>query len=106
MDKISDSGSKFSNFFQEIKFIAKRLDYWIPFGINQLGSVLYVATIQKTHLSLGVPLANAFSFLFTAITGACLGEQIPGKDLILGTFLITVGTGCLIYDKILREESN
>lgn len=81
MDKIVDTGSKLQNFLLEIKFIFKRLDYWIPFIVNQLGSVLYVLTIQKTQLSLGVPIANAFSFLFTAITGTFLGEQIPGKGL-------------------------
>jgi len=104
MDKLADTGSKVKNFLLEIKFIFKRLDYWIPFAINQLGSVLYVATIQKTQLSLGVPIANAFSFLFTAVTSTFLGEAIPGKDLILGTSLITLGTGLMIYDKVLRES--
>ncbi|KAL5288616.1 TMEM234 family protein [Megaselia abdita] len=103
MNKLKDSGSKIKNFLLEAKFIFKRLDYWIPFAINQFGSVLYVATIQKTQLSLGVPIANAFSFLFTAVTGSLLGEQIPGKDLIIGTTFITIGTGFLIYDKILRD---
>ncbi|XP_055854737.1 transmembrane protein 234 homolog [Episyrphus balteatus] len=86
-----NTGSKIKNIILEIKLIGSRLGYWIPFLLNQLGSVLYVYTLQSASISVAVPIANSLSFAFTAVVGYLLGEKIPGKNVIIGTMLVTAG---------------
>ncbi|XP_055906572.1 transmembrane protein 234 homolog [Eupeodes corollae] len=99
-----NTGSRIQNFIQEVRLIGSRLGYWIPFLLNQLGSVLYVYTLQSASISVAVPIANSLSFAFTAVVGYLLGEKIPGKNVIIGTVLVTLGTSMIIYDK-LKEQS-
>lgn len=76
-----NSGSSSKNLWLELKMIGMRLKYWIPFLLNQMGSVVYVWTLQTSNIIVAVPVANSLTFAFTALTGYCLGEKIPGKSL-------------------------
>ncbi|XP_016927720.2 transmembrane protein 234 homolog [Drosophila suzukii] len=105
IESVKDTGSKWRNFVQEARTIGSRWRYWIPFGLNQCGSALYVWTLQSASITVAVPVANSLSFAFTAITGYALGEKLPGRKVILGTLLICCGSILMIYDKILQEES-
>lgn len=95
-----NTGSRLKNVLLEIQLVGSRLGYWIPFLLNQLGSVLYVYTLQSASISASVPIANSLSFAFTAVVGFLLGEKIPGKNVIIGTALVTLGTSMIIYDKL------
>ncbi|KAH8336979.1 hypothetical protein KR059_009714, partial [Drosophila kikkawai] len=106
IESVKDTGSKWRNFLQEARTIGSRWRYWIPFGLNQCGSALYVWTLQSASITVAVPVANSLSFAFTAITGYALGEKLPGKKVILGTLLICCGSILMIYDKVLQEEDN
>lgn len=77
-----DTGSAAKNVWLELKTLALRLKYWIPFLLNQSGSVLYVWTLQSCNITAAVPVANSLTFAFTAITGYMLGEKIPGKSML------------------------
>ncbi|XP_030376808.1 transmembrane protein 234 homolog [Scaptodrosophila lebanonensis] len=101
-----NTGSKWRNLIEELRTICKRLHYWIPFFMNQCGSVLYVWTLQRTNISIAVPVANSLSFAFTAITGYILGEQLPGKKVVTGTLLICCGSTLMIYDKLQQEQAS
>ncbi|KAM7343623.1 transmembrane protein 234 homolog [Cochliomyia hominivorax] len=105
IEKINtDSTAK--NFWLEIKTLALRLKYWIPFLFNQSGSVLYVWTLQSCNITAAVPVANSLTFAFTAITGYWLGEKIPGKNVIVGTILVCIGSSLMLYDQVIKETSN
>lgn len=80
IESVEDTGSRLNNFLAELRLVGSRLNYWIPFGLNQIGSLLYVWTLQSTNITIAVPVANSLSFAFTAITGYLLGEQLPGKS--------------------------
>ncbi|KFB53901.1 AGAP012180-PA-like protein [Anopheles sinensis] len=73
--------SKLGQIWLEIKFLISRWQYVLPLILNQLGSVVYVITLQRTELSLTVPMANSLTFVFTAITAKLLGEQQSGWRL-------------------------
>ncbi|XP_016973943.1 transmembrane protein 234 homolog isoform X2 [Drosophila rhopaloa] len=105
IESLRDTGSKWRNFIQEARTVGSRWRYWIPFGLNQCGSALYVWTLQSASITVAVPVANSLSFAFTAITGYALGEKLPGKKIILGTLLICCGSILMIYDKILQEQA-
>lgn len=83
IESVKDTGSRLKNFVAELRLIGSRLNYWIPFALNQCGSLLYVWTLQSTNITIAVPVANSLSFAFTAITGYLLGEPLPGKSKIL-----------------------
>ncbi|XP_061397825.1 transmembrane protein 234 homolog [Musca vetustissima] len=100
-----NTGSSTKNLWLEMKTIAGRLKYWIPFALNQLGSVLYVWTLQFCEIIVAVPVANSLTFAFTAITGYCLGEKIPGRNVIIGTLLVCLGSSIMLYDQALREQA-
>ncbi|EDW74944.2 uncharacterized protein Dwil_GK15624 [Drosophila willistoni] len=103
IESVENTGSKWRNFLREISLIGTRWNYWLPFGLNQCGSVLYVWTLQNASITVAVPVANSLSFAFTAITGYALGEKLPGKKVVLGTSLICCGSLLMIYDKIQQE---
>ncbi|XP_033153276.1 transmembrane protein 234 homolog [Drosophila mauritiana] len=105
IESVGDTGSKWRNFVQEARTIGSRWRYWIPFGLNQCGSALYVWTLQRASITVAVPVANSLSFAFTAITGYALGEKLPGRRVILGTLLVCCGSILMIYDKILQEQA-
>ncbi|EDW47122.1 transmembrane protein 234 homolog [Drosophila sechellia] len=105
IELVEDTGSKWRNFVQEARTIGSRWRYWIPFGLNQCGSALYVWTLQRASITVAVPVANSLSFAFTAITGYALGEKLPGRKVILGTLLVCCGSILMIYDKILQEQA-
>ncbi|XP_037916764.1 transmembrane protein 234 homolog [Hermetia illucens] len=91
------SDSKITGFILELKFLVTRWQYIVPFLLNQSGSLLYFFTLQKTALSVAVPIANSLSFVFTALVAQLLGERAASKNVILGTILVAVGSIlCLI----------
>ncbi|XP_017959110.1 transmembrane protein 234 homolog [Drosophila navojoa] len=104
IENVKDTGSRYQNFLAELRMIGSRLHYWIPFGLNQCGSLLYVWTLRSANITIAVPLANSLSFAFTAITGYLIGEQLPGKKIIIGTVLICCGSILMIYDKLIQEQ--
>ncbi|XP_053967360.1 transmembrane protein 234 homolog [Anastrepha ludens] len=95
-----DTGSRWLNLWQELRMIGTRLHYWIPFLLNQLGSVLYVWTLQHINITIAVPVANSLGFAFTALTGYLLGEKLPGKSVMIGTLSVCFGSSLMLYDKI------
>ncbi|XP_075168820.1 transmembrane protein 234 homolog [Haematobia irritans] len=103
IEKIN-TGSSSKNLWLEMKTIALRLKYWIPFVLNQSGSVLYVWTLQTSNIIVAVPVANSLTFAFTALTGYLLGEKIPGKNVIIGSLLVCLGSSIMLYDQTLREN--
>ncbi|GAB0099933.1 Transmembrane protein 234 homolog [Sergentomyia squamirostris] len=98
-----ESSSRILKTVLEIKFIITRWQYWIPFLLNQSGSLLYFLTLQKTDLSLAVPVANSLTFVFTAVTARLLGEAKLHPKSIFGIVLILLGTIICIKDKITRD---
>jgi hypothetical protein len=49
--------------------------FLLPFLLNQLGSVAYVATLGSSAISLAQPICNSLAVLFNCITSRLLGEK-------------------------------
>ncbi|CAD7012601.1 transmembrane protein 234 homolog [Ceratitis capitata] len=99
-----NSGSRWRNLWLELRMITTRLNYWVPFLLNQMGSAMYVWTLQHTNLTIAVPVANSLSFAFTAVTGYFLGEKLPGKSIMIGTIFVCIGSSLMLYDKMSSEQ--
>ncbi|KAI8368757.1 hypothetical protein BD560DRAFT_398615 [Blakeslea trispora] len=75
----------------ELKFLFTRWQYVLPLALNLSGSVVYYYTLGKSNMSLAVPITNSLTFIFSLLTGLCLGEDIGGRDTWLGMALIMIG---------------
>ncbi|XP_053668011.1 transmembrane protein 234 homolog [Anopheles marshallii] len=95
------ANSKLGQLWLEIRFLISRWQYLLPLLVNQLGSIVYVFTLQRTALSLTVPMANSLTFVFTAITARLLGERQSGWKIYCGMALVILGTVICGIDKVL-----
>jgi len=91
--------NRLSQLFMELKFLALKWSYTVPFLINQSGSILYHYILASTELSLAVPVANWLTLLFTLITGHLLGEHIQNKTTFIGIFLVVCGICMCVWDR-------
>ena len=86
-------------FLLELKFLALNWKYMVPFTINQLGAVLYYATIGKADITLAVPITNSLALIFTALFGKLLGENIS-KWTVGGGALVMSGVALCVMSKV------
>lgn len=75
---------EFLNTFLHPRFI-------IPFGLNQLGSLLYYIQLGQVQLKLAVPLANSISFMVTALL-----SKNSSKTYIGGAFIMLGASLCVV----------
>jgi len=71
---------------------------WLPYLINQMGSLLYYKTLASSNLTLSVPICNATAMVFSSITSALLGERVdrPGRAAV-GVILVLSGVAVCMY---------
>ena len=67
---------------------------FLPFLINQSGSMFYYFLVSAQPISIVSPICNSLSFIFTAITSYCyFGEDLQSPFLlILGILLVLLGS--------------
>lgn len=96
-------GVKHSNrllkFLLEMKFLLLNWKYMLPFGINQLGAVLYYTTIGRAEITTAVPITNSLTFLFTTLFGRLLGEH-TSTGTVLGALMVLTGVLLCVTSKI------
>ncbi|KAI8333394.1 hypothetical protein BC941DRAFT_357900, partial [Chlamydoabsidia padenii] len=81
----------FKKWLAELKYLLTRWQYVLPLALNLSGSVVYYYTLGKSDMSLAVPITNSLTFVFSLLTGLCLGEELGGKDTWIGMGLILIG---------------
>mmetsp|Transcript_36111 Transcript_36111/g.79061 ORF Transcript_36111/g.79061 Transcript_36111/m.79061 type:complete len:158 (+) Transcript_36111:454-927(+) len=70
----------------------KRVGVWLPYLLNQSGSILYYKLLATSDLSLSVPVCNALALVFSSATCFLLGEHVDRPiTAILGSLLVTLG---------------
>ncbi|KAJ1994340.1 hypothetical protein H4R33_000301 [Dimargaris cristalligena] len=65
----------------EMWYLLTRWQYVLPLALNLSGSMVYYYTLGKSDLSLAVPITNSLTFVFTALAGYLLGEDIGSKTI-------------------------
>lgn len=79
---------------------AAPLQFFVPFVVNQSGSVLYYYLLGSVDLSMAVPICNSLTFVFTALASRLLGEQQVGPRIIGGMVCILAGVSVCVYSKL------
>ena len=68
------------------------LKVWLPYVLNQSGSLAFYVLLAKSDISTAVPICNAMALLFSFVTSWFLGEPIHNLPrTALGAGLILVG---------------
>jgi drug/metabolite transporter (DMT)-like permease len=72
---------------------------WLPYAMNQLGSLLFYYTLSKTDLSLTVPSCNALALVFSIATSwLVLKEPVDRPvQIVNGAALIMCGVAVCVY---------
>ena len=72
---------------------------WMPYAVNQIGSLLFNLTLAQTELSLAVPVANALALVFSVLTTILIGEPLyqPVKTVI-GASLVVGGVALCSWE--------
>jgi len=93
--KIASSIAKFRN-----------VRVWLPYALNQCGSVLFYFALSQSNLSLAVPPCNALALIFSVATSHLLGEGVDrpvrtavGAALVLGGVAV-----CLLSKEQQQQE--
>lgn len=92
--------NRYLQFIMEIKFLALKWQYVLPFLLNQSGSVLYYFTLSQVDISLAVPITNSLTFLVTTLVGRLMGEKIHSSWTYLGIMLVLCGVVLCVLSKV------
>ena len=108
------SSSKFSSkksFLRSSLNSFLNIKVWLPYVLNQSGSIVYYLLLAKSDLSLAVPICNAMALLFSFATSTALGEPILNPvRTFLGAALVVLGVASCVAtqeaESILEGEEN
>lgn len=116
MRKASQTQTKSNNDAQStnpiVKLISKlaNIKIWLPYAINQLGSLLYYKLLASSRLTVSVPICNATAMAFSCITSVFLGERVDKPWRAgAGVILIMAGSGiCMMANEsgdVMRKDA-
>jgi Putative transmembrane family 234 len=76
----------------------RNVKVWLPFAMNQLGSVLFYISLSQSEMSLVVPISNGLALLFSIVTSYALGERLSQPiRALFGVALVMGGVSmCLL----------
>ena len=99
----SADSSKASTLYSSfLKFLKIRV--WLPYALNQCGSIFFYFLLARADLTMAVPICNALSLVFSCGTSFALGEQVDRPlRAILGSSMVMTG---VIICLLSREEEN
>jgi len=70
---------------------------WMPFLLNQAGSLVFNATLSQSDLSIAVPACNALALVFSVVTSYWLGERVNQPWLAyVGSMLVMLGVAICV----------
>ena len=89
--KSSKSEGKYTFIIEALRSFLN-IKVWLPYVINQSGSVVFYILLANSNISMAVPICNAIALLFSFLTSSLLGEPIEKPfQTILGASLILIG---------------
>ena len=73
--------------------VFRNMQLYVPFLLNQAGSLVFYFLLANSNISMAVPICNAFALVFSFLTSAFVtGEPIEKPiHIIVGASLILVG---------------
>jgi drug/metabolite transporter (DMT)-like permease len=82
--------------FYEIIWLFTQWRYFLPFLLNQFGSVFFYHGLSQHDLSIASPITNGLTFIITAIVSSLLGETKLTPKCALGVICVLIGCHLMI----------
>lgn len=78
----------------------RHVGVWLPYALNQAGSLIFYVLLGSTDLSLAVPICNALALVFSCLTSFYLGERVDKPfRAIAGSSLVMLGVAICMMSK-------
>ena len=79
---------------------------WLPYVLNQSGSVVFYILLANSDISMAVPICNAMALLFSFVTSSLLGEPIekPFRTVLGASLILTGVTICVSSQEQAEQE--
>ena len=100
MKKFGSDPKSIDNWLTRLIPVLSNWRFALTFAVNQIGSVAFLWTLNRSYLSFAVPVTNSLKFIFTFITGKFLGEGKLAKKSTFGVLCISLGVILQIYDNV------
>jgi len=99
-----------SSFTRTVSLVLNRFrsfSVWLPYLLNQGGSLLFYFALSKSDLTLAVPICNGLSLVFSIVTSYMLGERVD-KPLrtIFGSAFVMCGVAICLLSRDEVDSSN
>lgn len=78
---------------------------WLPYLLNQAGSLLFYFTLGNSEISLAVPICNGLALVFSIATSFVIGEGIENPlQTIVGSSLVVLGVAICVMSTPLTAD--
>jgi hypothetical protein len=75
----------------------RHVEVWLPYALNQAGSVLFYFTLGNSEISLAVPICNGLALVFSIISSFFIGEKIEDPvRTFTGSALVVLGVAICV----------
>jgi drug/metabolite transporter (DMT)-like permease len=83
----------------------RNVGVWVPYLLNQCGSLIYYKLLSHLELTLAVPICNALALVFSGITSFALGERVdkPWRAMT-GASLVILGVAVCISSNTAQDN--
>lgn len=92
--------NKLTEVYLKLKFIVLQWRCFLPFLVNQIGSVTYFYALKTTDISIGVPVVNSLTLVFTTLTGKLVAGEKYQLKTVFGMILVIIGVTLCMLDSI------
>ncbi|CAF1243313.1 unnamed protein product [Adineta steineri] len=91
--------NRIKQFGAEIWYFFTNAKYWVPFLLNQCGSVLYYYSLSKTDISTAVPVTNALTLVVTYVCDVISHPQLLNSRFVIGMLCVSSGVALCVLSK-------
>lgn len=87
------------DFLTEQLYKFRHISVWLPYVINQFGSILFYITLSQTDLSIAVPTCNALALIFSIATSYFILKEPIERPIptIIGALFVIVGVAICVH---------
>lgn len=89
-----------STLLMKFKFVFLQWKIFMPFFLNQIGSIAYFFTLKFTDISIAVPVVNSLTLVITSITGSLVVREKYSWRALLGMLFVVSGVSLCLLDSL------
>jgi drug/metabolite transporter (DMT)-like permease len=105
-DAASDTKATFAQSVVSSLSKFRRVSVWLPYVVNQAGSLLYYFALSQSDLSVAVPVCNALALVFSIATSYFMGERVDQPlRTMLGATLVMGGVAVCLVSRNAEDEN-